>query len=100
MTANLDTILDVLIREEDENRAVFARLVTHSGLNSRTHMPVNVKKASEETKLNVKAAINRLIDAGCLERQPCVDQGARNNSYRILRDPTDLPNLEDVDLRS
>lgn len=93
-----DAVLDVLARQADEDRAVLERLVKCSGLNGQTFAPVNVAKATEETGLNVKAAIKRLV-AGCyLEREHCVDSGARNNSYRILRDPTELPDLDEIEI--
>lgn len=93
-----DLYLEAQARQSDEERAVFDRLVKCSGLNRQRFSPVNVARATRETGIDVQAGINRLIAGGHLEREHCVDSGARNNSYRILRDPTELPDLDDIEI--
>lgn len=93
-----DRYLEAQERQGDEERAVFDRLVKCSGLNGQRFAPVNVAKATRETGIDVRAGINHLIAGGYLEREHCVDSGARNNSYRILRDPTELPDLDDIEI--
>lgn len=93
-----DRYLEAQERQGDDERAVFGRLVKWGSLNGQRFAPVNVAKATRETGIDVRAAINRLIAGGYLEREHCVDSGARNNSYRILLDPTELPDLDDIEI--